>query len=315
MKKYIRFSFYALIFIVINTIISCDYNQQSTIVNLNDQLSLNSGCIDCGEDIGAHHNKILTYIEENWQLLDTTSLTNIQAYEELNRIMSNYLRDTLQMPDSIINFSDTLFLNCKYFDFLFPAEPTNFPFEFNIKSEVNLIFDTLLSLNSTQLTYVTLQEANFIKNSMNFIFDSSYFNLNLVEAANLIISKVNHQIALYNTINWAPNEGTIACLLLSISKRSAEYWRDYNYEESTDIPNGPLIEGIVLTDAGSAVIGAGISLIQQGANKGKIEGTQVVTDALEAAVFGSFPGGGKIVGSLLKGWFGKAVKIVKKKLS
>ena len=315
MKNYIKFILYAVIFIVLNAIISCDYYQHSTIINFNKHLSLNSGCVDCGEDIGEHHNRILTYIEENWQLLDTTCLTNIQAYEELNRILTNYLRDTLQISDSIITFSDTHFLNSKYFDLLFPVQPTNYPFQFNIKLEVNLIFDTLLSLNSAQLTYVTLQETNFIKNSMNFIFDSSYFNLNLVDAANLIISKVNHQISLFNMMNWAQNEGSIACLFLSISKRSAEYWRDYNYDELTDIPNGPLVEGIVLTDAGSALIGAGISLIQQGANKGKIEGTQVVTDALEAAVYGSFPAGGKIVGNLLKGWFGKATKIIKKKLS
>lgn len=315
MKNYIKVVSFSTMVIIIILMASCDNSQQLTIMNQNNQLSLNSGCVDCGADIGIHHNKILNYIEDNWQLLDTTSLTNNQAYEELNRIMSNYLRDSLVIHDSIIAFSYHNLLNSKYYDLLFPEEPIGYPFEFDIKSEVLLIIDSLLSLNNTQLTYLTSQEANFITNAMNFIFDSSYFNLNLEDAANLIISKVNFQISIFNNINWGQNEGTIACLFLSISKRSSQYWRDYSYIETSDVPNGNLIEGIVFQDAGAALIGSGISIIKQGANNGKIESTQVLTDALEYAVAGSFPGGGKIVGNLLKGWFGKAVKIVKKKLS
>jgi len=311
MKRINIFKIAAISLILTFLTISCERNSELTeykdLTN-----SVGNFCPDCGSDIGIHHNNILTMIEANWSISDT----NFTKQDVINQVISNsyaYLIDSMYLSPEEANNVINNIMTSSLINICFPDDPTGYPDNVNWGNLITNSLDSLMSMNNANQTILTLREYNFIINGYNIIFEDDYSGMDYITTTSTMIDKANLLIQQWNSTLWEEDEGILACFFLSISKRSSEYARDYDFgSDPQNIPSGPMVARAVSSDVGGGILGAAVGVMDGLLSDGEVNWGSVASRAIEGAVFCTFPGIGSAVGGKVMGWLGKARNLIRR---
>ena len=277
----------------------------------NSTFSINTGCIDCGDDLGTHHNRIMDILFANLPVFDSNA-TKFDLINYVQNTIHGYLLDSLNYDQSTIDSVEELMISSNILNTAYPDDPNGYPLNVNWFSFSEQALDYLKYLNDTlnSIYLITDREYYFITNAFQDIYEnSSYETLDYLTTSSMMLAKINNYIQQWNNIQWSQDEGISSCLFLSQSKASTIYSRDFDYGiDTTNIPNGPELVAQVAADAGGAIVGGALGAASSYIGSGKITWGVVGAGAFVGAVNTTFPGLGGKVGSTLLGWASKLIK-------
>ncbi|MEM4662893.1 MAG: hypothetical protein QXM75_02645 [Candidatus Diapherotrites archaeon] len=304
---------YILIYIITIILFSCsekNYAENDNQIPYNKN-SIGINCIDCGNDLGSHHNKMMQIINNNLPTFDT----NATKYDIINYVSNSirtYLIDSLNYNLSLIDTIDSLMFTSGILNTAYPDNPIGYPlnvdwYQFSINS-----LNILKSYNDTNknIYLLTDREYTFILNAFQNIFENPvYLTSDYLTTYSIMLQTINNYVIEWNNIQWNKNEGIFACIFLSQSKASTIFCRDYDYgSDVANYLNGPEAVAQVAADVGGAIVGAALGAAGSYISQGKVAWGTVGASAFAGAVQSTFPGLGGKVGATLLGWAKKLIK-------